>query len=377
MNIPSYLQHFQKTGDEPGGRAAALRWFAEAKFGLFLHYGLYSLLGRGEWVMYKEQIPVAQYEKLQLQFTAHRFDAGAIADLAIDAGMQYITITTRHHDSFCLFQTRETDFNSLQAPCGRDLVGELAQACRERDLGLFLYYSYGADWRHPYFFAREAGCDFARPAYDVPDPSYRWQKDEDMAYYIEFMHNQLRELLSGYGPIAGVWFDPILPFYLRPDLFPIEETYALIRSLQPHCLISFKQGANGEEDFAAPEFAAHSLEDRVRGHGGGNTSVAVAHAAWEKNKNKHNEICACMHPSWGYQDSPDEAHKTPSDVLAMLANAAASRCNLLLNTGPLPDGSVHAVDAATLRAVGHKLRTVGFPVPSPTTPAFDSHDGLA
>ncbi len=256
-------------------------------------------------------------------------------------------------------------------------MGELALACRERELGLFLYYSYAADWRHPYFFPREAGCTFARPAYDPPDPAYRWQSDADMARYIEFVHHQLRELLTQYGPVAGVWFDPILPYYLRPDLFPIEETYALIRSLQPHCLISFKQGANGTEDFAAPEFAAYPLGERVRQHGGNDASVALAQAAWEANKDKHNEICACMHPSWGYHEGPDQAHKTPDDVRAMLANAAASRCNLLLNTGPLPDGSIHATDAATLRAVGERIRAAGFPAPSLAAPAVDSHGGLA
>lgn len=371
MSTPPFFAH------KPADRAATLRWFAEAKFGLFLHYGLYSLLGRGEWVMFQEKIHVAPYARLRERFTAERWDARALADLAVDAGMRYVTLTTRHHDSFCLFRTRTTDFNSAESPARRDLLAELADACRERGLGLFLYYSYGCDWRHPYFFPREAGCPFARPAYDEPEPSYLWREDADTARYFEWVHLQLRELLTQYGPVAGLWFDPIMPFYLRPDLFPIGETYALIRSLQPHALITFKQGATGDEDFAAPEFSAHGLDERVRKMGGGERAVETARHAWERNREKHNEICATMHPKWGCYDGPDSAHKTPDDVVAMLANAAASDCNLLLNTGPRPDGSIHPRDAETLREVGRRLREQGFPASKAAEAAPDANNGLA
>jgi alpha-L-fucosidase len=346
---PSYLKGYEKLyATNP--RGAAIEWFKNARFGLFMHYGLYSLLGRGEWVMLRETIPVAEYARLKDKFTAEKFDADKITELALAAGMKYVNITSKHHDGFCLFRTKETDFNSLNSPARRDLIAELAQACGKKGLGLFLYYSYAADWRHPYFYAREAGWESARPAYAKPEPTYLWRKDEDFKIYIQFAHNQLRELLTQYGPLAGIWLDPIMGYYGRPDLFPIAETYRLIRSLQPQCLISFKQGANGDEDFAAPErgMAAHRFKSEV------------ALAAWEKNKSKHGEICSTLQQRvWGYNKAEDGRHKTADEVIKMLAEARQSGANLLLNTGPLPDGSIPPEDVTTLRAVGRALACQG------------------
>lgn len=365
MPAPSYLRdHETLYATDP--RAAARAWFGEARYGLFLHYGLYSLLRRGEWVQFKERIPVAEYARLQADFQAESFDAEAICRLAIEAEMRYVTLTTRHHDSFCLFRTAQTEFNSVNAPCGRDLVGELAEACRAHGLGLFLYYSYACDWKHPWFYPREAGCTFARPAYEQPQPEYLWREDADMGRYIAFVHAQLEELLTQYGPVAGVWFDPIMAYYARPDLFPIAETYALIRRLQPQALVAFKQGANGDEDFASPEHFAASLADRVAANGGSEQAVAAARAAWAANAVKPNETCTTMHPAWGCQDCADSEHKTPDQVWADLASAAGQGWNLLLNTGPLPDGSIHPLDAATLRRVGQRIRAEGWPGPEPT-----------
>jgi len=353
--VPSYLSDYRQLYAQ-NPRQAALAWFQEARFGLFMHYGLYSLLGRHEWVMFREAIPVAEYEKLKDQFTAERFDADYITDMALDAGMRYVNITTRHHDSFCLFESSVSDYTSVQSPAGRDLVGELAEQCQQKGLGLFLYYSYALDWRHPYFYPREYN-PIARPDYAAPEPRYKWRKDEDSQHYIDFVHAQIRELLTQYGPIAGIWFDPIMGYYARPDLFPIAETYALIRSLQPQALISFKQGANGDEDFAAPERTGHSLVERVLDQHGP-ASAAVAEAAWAKNKDRHNEICDTLQPgAWGYQAADDGQHHTPEEVIEMLESAASQRCNLLLNTGPLPDGSIHPQDAQTLREVGKILRS--------------------
>lgn len=340
--LPPHLEAYRELYSQDP-RAASLAWFKEARFGLFIHYGLYALLGRGEWVMLKEKIPVAKYAKLKDQFSAEKFDADAITGLAAAAGMKYVNITSRHHDSFSLFDTKETNFNSVQSPAKRDLIGEMAEACHKRRLGLFLYYSYAADWRHPYFYPREAGWKNARPAYDTPDPAYRWEKEEDFQIYLEFVHRQLRELLTQYGPLAGIWFDPIMGFYSRPDLFPIGKTYALVRSIQPHCLISFKQGANGEEDFAAPERKAGAL-----GRGG-----ELAARVWEKNKGKPIEICDTLQPhAWGYNKADDGQHRTPGEARKMLDDARQRHANLLLNIGPLPEGAVHPEDVATLTAIG-------------------------
>src|SRR5512139_529619 len=123
-------------------REQSMDWFRKARFGLFMHYGVYSILGRGEWVMFNEAIPVAEYSKLKDRFTADRFDADKICDMAAAAGMKYVNMTARHHDSFCLFKTGQTDFSSVASPARRDLIGELTAAARKRGLGIFYYYSY-------------------------------------------------------------------------------------------------------------------------------------------------------------------------------------------------------------------------------------------
>jgi len=156
--------------------------------------------------------------------------------------------------------------------------------------------------------------------------------------------------------VAGIWLDPIMGYYARPDLFPIEETYALIRSLQPQVLVSFKQGANGTEDFASPERSGSAtLVEKVK-------EIApvwayVAEKAWASNKQKHNEICDTLQPSvWGYKKADADKLRTPDEVMRMLSGAWNSNCNLLLNTGPLPDGSINPPEAAILSTVGKRLR---------------------
>ncbi|OGV60898.1 MAG: hypothetical protein A2283_00560 [Lentisphaerae bacterium RIFOXYA12_FULL_48_11] len=361
-NVPSYLKKYSELYlRDP--KAAALAWFKDAKFGLFMHYGLYALLGRGEWVMYREAIPVAEYEKLKEKFTAEKFDADFITDMACAANMQYVNITSRHHDSFCLFGSKHSDYTSVNSPAKRDLVGELAEQCRKKGLGLFLYYSYGLDWRHPYFYPRKF-APMARPDYKTPEPSYKWEKDEDFHHYIAFVHGQLKELLSNYGPLAGIWFDPIMTYYARPDLFPIHETYSMMRKLQPQTLVCFKQGATGTEDFAAPERRGQSLADRVKKQFG-EKNAKVAETAWESNKNKYNEICDTLQPHmWGYVKSDDSAHLDADEVLRRLGYASWQKCNLLMNTGPLPDGSIYPADNKTLREVGRRIRESGWPVPA-------------
>ena len=276
--------------------------------------------------------------------------------------MKYITITSKHHEGFCLFETKQHNYHAKDSPAKRDLIAELADSCRNKGLGLFLYYSYAADWWHPYFHPPQVGCKFARPAYDKPEPRYKWKNDEDFKKYVDYVHAQLRELLTNYGQIAGIWFDPMMGFYARPDLFPMEETYKLIRSLQPQALICFKQGATGTEDFAAPERSAHSLHERIKKEFPKNAEVA--RKAWQANKSKHNEICDTLQPKgWGYIKEDDGRHKSPQSVMEMLANAAKQNSNLLLNTGPLPDGSIHPEDVKTLREVGRRIRQKAFPTP--------------
>jgi len=350
ITVPNYLSEYTELY-RINPRQANLEWFKDARFGLFMHYGVASILEDGEWIQLRHDppIPVADYDTLKNVFTAKNFDADFITNLAIDAGMKYINITSRHHDSFSLFKTKQSDFNSVDATnCGRDLVGELVKACDEKGIGLFLYYSYGADWKHPYFYSREDGWQNARPDYKNPQPEYKYEKEEDFRHYIDFVHAQLKELLTQYPTIAGIWLDPIMGYYSRPDLFPIEETYAIIRSLNPHVLISFKQGANGDEEFSAPERSGGATVGQ---------QFEVAKKVYELNKDKPKEICNTLQPhAWGYRRADDGQHKTADEVMEMLYQLDSIGANLLLNVGPLPDGSFPEEDIKTLREVGRRLK---------------------
>ncbi len=331
--VPSYLKGYEDLY-KTDPRKAAIQWFSDAKFGMFIHYGLYSLLGRHEWVQLREKIPVAEYAKLKDDFKAENFNADFITDLALDAGMKYINITTRHHDSFSLFETKENDFHSMNSPCGRDLVGELAGACSEKGLGLCLYYSHGRDWRHPHAPNNGEWGNTARPHYDIPDPFYASSKEYDMNKYLDFMSAQITELLTNYGPVASIWLDGIAtPMAGDFTLFRCQELYDLIHSIQPQVLVSYKQGLLGTEDYFAPE-----------------------HKAVENDSEKPMEICTTMEidpNSWGYYEGA--RHRTAQEVMSELEIASRIPANLLLNTGPLPDGSIDEHDTAVFREVGKKV----------------------
>ncbi len=354
FKVPAYLKDFQKEY-KADPRNANLVWFKDAQYGMFIHYGLYSLLEKGEWVQFNDTIPVSEYAKLKDRFTADKFDPDFITDLALEAGMKYITITSKHHDGFCLFNTQATDFNSLNSVAKRDLIGELYEECREKGLGLFLYYSYAADWKHPYFYPREAGWSAARPPYPSPQPEYKYEDDKDFRKYIDFVHQQLTEILTQYPEIAGIWLDPINGFYHKPDLFPVEETYSLIRKLSPHALISFKQGANGSEDFIAPERKADAKTGQ---------QLEIARKIYELNKLKHREVCNTLQPkitgipgnTWGYNKHYDGKHRDADEVFTMLQDTRAMHSNLLLNIGPRGDGSFPEEDILTLQEVGKRLK---------------------
>ncbi len=346
-NIPAYLKEYRKEY-KTNPREANLNWFKNAKYGMFIHYGLYSNLEKGEWVQLRDTIPVSEYAKLKELFTAEKFDADKITDIAIKAGMKYITITSKHHDGFCLFNTRATDFNVLNSPAKRDLIKELYDACEKKGLALFLYYSYGADWKHPYFYSRDHGWVNARPAYPEPQPEYKFEKDEDFKIYVAYVHEQLKEILTQYPRIAGIWFDPIMGFYSRPDLFPVDSTYALVRRLSPHALISFKQGANGDEDFVAPERSGGAKVGQ---------QFEAARIAYEKNINKPREICNTLQPNaWGYNRLNDGKHKTAEEIVKLLDEAGKSGANLLLNVGPKGDGSFPEEDITALTEAGKILK---------------------
>jgi len=343
LKVPSYLKGYEEVyATNP--RQAALQCFRESKFGLFMHYGLYSLLEGhwqgnharpAEWVQLRGKIRVKEYAKLAQRFTAEKFDADFVTDMALEAGMKYVNITTRHHDSFCLFDSKYTDFKSTNTPARRDLVGELSEQCQQKELGFHLYYSHGRDWRHPHAPNNDGWGGSARPAYDPPETYYEYGDQHDLQIYVEFMKNQITELLTNYGPIASIWLDGVATPRSRPDklhLFQCQELYDHIHSLQPQVLVSYKQGLIGTEDFKAPERNYR-----------GDAKVPL-------------ELCDTLQPhSWGYDRADDGKHKTADQVMQMLTRADELGANLLLNTGPLPDGSIYPADVTTLREVGRRL----------------------
>ncbi len=327
LEVPSYLKGYEELyAKDP--RQAALTWFKEAQFGLFLHYGLYSLLkghyqGKhskpAEWVLFRTAITLSEYEKLTEEFTAEKFDADFITDMALDAGMKYVNITTRHHDSFCLWDTKVSDYKSTNSAVKRDLVAELAENCRQKGLGLCLYYSHGRDWRHPH-----APGSMARD---------KNATDVDFQKYVDFMTAQITELLTGYGPIAAIWLDGIGTARKYVDALKAQELYDHIHDLQPQVLVSYKQGLVGTEDFMAPE------------------------RHWQGTPTKPLEICNTMQGySWGYDSADEGNHRGPGEIMEMLRHAKEMPANLLLNTGPFPDGSIHPEDVKTLKEVGRRLR---------------------
>ena len=335
--VPGYLRGYEAAyARDP--RAAALQWFREAKFGLFLHYGLYSLEARHEWLQLREKIPVATYAKLKERFTAEKFDADFITDLALAAQMRYVNITTRHHDSFCLFATKQTDFNSVNSPAKRDLVGELAAACARKGLGLCFYYSHGRDWRHPHAPNNDAWGGQARPKYDPPEPTYAYGAAHNLQKYLDFMTAQITELLTQYGPIAAIWLDGIaVPLSGDRAKFQCQELYDHVHRLQPQVLVSYKQGLLGTEDFFAPE-----------------------HKAIANPTGRPMEICSTLQDkSWGYHAT--NRNLTTDEAWAKLVAARQAGANLLLNTGPRPDGSIHPDHARVLREMGARIRRDGFP----------------
>ncbi len=330
--IPSYLRGYEALYHEDP-RAAAVKWHREAKWGLFVHYALASLRGltardaqkskeksSADWKKLKQGTP-QEYARLKDRFTAEKFDADFITDLALSAQMRYVNFTTRHLGDLYMFRTAVSDFTSLNSPAKRDLVGELAGQCHKKGLGLFLY----------------CPPDVART-----EPQDTFDRNR----------TNIRELLTQYGPIAGIWLDGIGSYYDEPQAYRrINELYALIRSLQPQCLVSFKQGT-GTEDFVAPEGLMHAKAN------------PLAQKAWALNAGKRGDICTNMQtapPSWIYLEGCE--HIKADDVLALLADAFAQNANLTLNTGPLPDGSIHPQDVASLREAGDRIRKSGFPAP--------------
>jgi alpha-L-fucosidase len=323
----------QSQDSVPAERLAAREWYREARFGMFIHWGVYSLLGQGEWVMQNRQIRVGPYEWLASTFNPVKFDAHEWVALARAAGMRYITITSRHHDGFSMFGTKTTKYNIVDwTPFGRDPMTELAEECRRQGLKLFFYYSQ-LDWHHPDYWPR-GGTGRATGRPDGGD----WDR------YLDFMDQQLTELLTNYGPIGGIWFDGM---WDKPDAeWRLPHTYALIHRLQPTALI-----IPNHHQAPLPGEDVQTFEQDLPGAntaGFNTTSIGALPL----------ETSLTMNDSWGFTIT-DQAFKSPTELIHYLVRAAGNDANLLLNVGPRPDGTIQPEFVERLKAVGQWLDTYG------------------
>jgi alpha-L-fucosidase len=327
-----------------------LEWFREAKFGLFIHWGLYAIpagewkgqqsLGLGEWIMNRSRIPVREYEQLAKQFNPVKFDADAWVQLAQDAGMKYIVITSKHHDGFAMFKSKASSYNIVDAtPFKRDVLKELADACAKRGMRLGFYYSQSQDWHEP----GGAGntWDFG------PDQGPDGKELKDYTGYLRGKAEpQVRELLSGYGPVALIWFDT--PRMMTPER---GQRFAdIVRTLQPATLIDGRLGTEGDY---------RSTGDNV-------IPDTASHEAWE--------TPATINHTWGFRKD-DTDWKAPGSVLFKLIDIVSKGGNYLLNVGPTAEGVIPQPSQDVLRTVGRWLKVNGEAVYGAGTSPFGEEFG--
>jgi alpha-L-fucosidase len=313
---------------------AARQVFQDMKFGLFVHWGVYSVLGDGEWVMNRRPIAAAEYEKLPAFFNPTAFDAAAWVALVKAAGMKYVTITSKHHDGFAMFDSKISDWDVVdRTPYRKDVLKLLADECHKQGIKLFFYYSQ-LDWHHPDYFPRgRTGRDAGRPERG------EWNR------YLEYMDGQLEELLTGYGPVAGIWFDG---WWDRPDAdWNLARTYERIHKLRPDALV----GANHHRR----PFPGEDFQMFEKDLPGGRTA--------EFNKDAEVgdlplETCETINGAWGF-NLTDKRYKSTRDLVRYLVRAAGLNANFLLNVGPMPDGKIQPEFVERLRAIGAWLGRYG------------------
>lgn len=310
---------------EPRAETAApgrMDWWREARFGLFVHWGLYAIpAGRwgegtdhGEWIRTTARIPAWEYERLAAEFEPHAFDADAWARLAEQAGMKYVVITTKHHDGFALFDSAVSDFDVMATPWRRDVMSEIARAFGARGLRTCWYHSI-MDWRHPDYLPRRDWEQAARPPVGA-----------DFDRYVDFLHAQVRELLTQYGPIGVMWFDGEWESTWTHERG--QALYDLCRSLQPDVIVNNRVdvGRAGMAGFSAGEGLAGDFgtpEQEV-------PATGLPGVDWES--------CVTMNRHWGWNEA-DTEWKSTTELVRLLVDVVAKGGNLLLNVGPRADGS--------------------------------------
>ena len=323
--------------ETPAQRDARMQWWREARFGMFIHWGLYSILAgewkgetnHAEWIRTTAQIPLEEYDKLVARFNPVQFDAEAWVQMAKDAGMKYLVITSKHHDGFCLFDSKHTDFDVMATPFQRDILKELAAACRKAGLKMCWYHSI-MDWHHPDYLPRR-----------------EWEKTRstegaELDRYIAHMKAQLKEIVTNYGDIGVLWFDGEWESTWNNQRG--RDLYDYVRSLQPNIIINNRVGASraGMEGFDKGEGVGDfgTPEQQV-------PATGLPGVDWES--------CITMNNNWGY-NRHDQNWKSSTELLRMLADIASKGGNLLLNIGPTAEGLFPQASVERLREIGNWMR---------------------
>ena len=318
-------------------------WFLHDRFGMFIHWGLYAIPARGEWIKTNERMTDEQYRQYFDEFNPTDYDPKAWARAAREAGMQYAVLTTKHHDGFCLFDSALTDYKSTNTPCGRDLVREYVDAFRAEGIKIGFYYSL-LDWHHPDY---PHYGDQIHPMRD--DPAYG-NENRDFSRYIAYLHGQVRELLTNYGKLDIMWFD-FSYGEMSGEKWGASELLRMVRELNPDILLDNRLFPNGEDqkaedmlqygDFLSPE---QILPPQGMTDSKGNP------VPWE--------ACVTLNNSWGYTVN-DNDYKSPRDVVRALVECVSKGGNLLLNVGPDARGRIPDESLAILREVGGWIRKNG------------------
>lgn len=314
---------------------------------MFIHWGLYAIPARGEWVMSNERIPVGDYERYFRQFNPMDYDPAQWAKLARQAGMKYVVLTAKHHEGFCLWDTKQTEYNSMNAPCHRDLVGEYVEAVRKEGLKVGLYFSL-IDWHHPDY-----------PKYNDTFHPMRGNesfKDEriDFERYLDFMHAQIEELVSSYGKIDILWFDFSYDD-MRNETWRSTDLIRMLRKYQPQALIDNRLETSGEGfgsiiDEAPAEYSGDfASPEQIIPHEG-ILNVNGEPVPWE--------LCTTMNNNWGY-NAHDSLYKSSSMLIRKLVECVSKNGNMILNIGPDANGNIPEPQVRRLEEIGAWMKKNG------------------
>jgi len=337
--------------------APHVRWMYEARFGLFVHWGLYSVAARHEWVKSRERVADEDYDVYFRHFDPDLYDPTVWAREAKAAGMGYFVVTTKHHEGFCLWDSQYTGYKATNTPAKRDLLAPMVEAFRAEGLRVGFYYSL-LDWHHPEF-----PVDGFHPRRD--DEAWKAKNaNRDIAKYRKYLHNQVRELLSGYGKVDYLFFDFSYPKQRHPEIWGnkgrddwgSEELLAMVRRLQPGIVVNDRLDLPGEGDVATPEQYQPFAPLEVQGGAG----------IWE--------ACQTLNGSWGY-DRDNLDWKPPELLVRMLVDGVSKDGNLLLNVGPTGRGELDERALGALRQIGKWMSRHGASIygcgPAPFAPPAD------